>query len=184
MFVLMWKWYSFTSVGATTSIKPEKAANFSSGGFSNYFSKPRYQEADVQQYIYLLDGKYKGLYNASGRGFPDIATQGDNFVINYKGSFTYIFGTSASGPVFASMVALINDRLLEMGKPSLGFLNPLLYSKLGKKAFTDIVQGNNPACNTTGFSALKGWDPVSWINHPSTACPAPIPYLTDALVNR
>lgn len=36
-----------------------------------------------------------------------------------------ISGTSASAPIFASMVALVNDRLAGAGKPPLGFLNPL-----------------------------------------------------------
>jgi subtilase family serine protease len=154
---------SFTSLGATTSIHPEKGANFSSGGFSNYFPRPTYQDQAVSSYLSQIGTKYDGLYNKTGRGIPDIATQGDNFVINYQGNFTYIFGTSASGPVFASMVALLNDRLIKLDKPPLGFLNPLLYSERGRKALIDIIEGNNPGCNTTGFDALEGWDPVSGV---------------------
>ena len=74
-----------------------------------------------------------------------------------------IYGTSASTPVFASIVALINDRLSVQGKPPMGFLNPWLYST-GKNAFTDITMGNNSIeCNeeTAGFEATQGWDPVS-----------------------
>ena len=51
-------------------------------------------------------------------------------------------------------------------KASLGFLNPLLYSKevRNHQAINDIVQGTNPGCGTEGFEAREGWDPV----HPVT----------------
>ena len=69
-------------------------------------------------------------------------------------------GTSASSPVFASMVSLVNDRLLNAGKPPLGFLNPLLYSDKATAMFNDITEGSNPGCGTTGFAAVQGWDAV------------------------
>ncbi|OQE45955.1 hypothetical protein PENCOP_c001G03915 [Penicillium coprophilum] len=34
------------------------------------------------------------------------------------------------------------------------------------KVFTDITDGNNTACNSTGFLAAKGWDPVSGLGTP------------------
>lgn len=36
-------------------------------------------------------------------------------------------GTSASGPIAAGLVALLNDARLNQGLPSLGHLNPRLY---------------------------------------------------------
>ena len=70
-------------------------------------------------------------------------------------------GTSASAPVFAAMISLLNDQLISAGKPALGFLNPLLYST-AISAFNDITSGDNFACSdyTTGFEASNGWDPV------------------------
>jgi len=51
-----------TAVGGTTGIKPETAINFTGGGFSNYFPRPRYQNKDVTTYIKNLNGTYDGLY--------------------------------------------------------------------------------------------------------------------------
>lgn len=36
-------------------------------------------------------------------------------------------GTSASAPIFAGVVSLLNDARLNAGKSPLGFLNPMLY---------------------------------------------------------
>jgi len=73
-------------------------------------------------------------------------------------------GTSASTPVIASIIALINDELLAAGKPTLGFLNPWLYAN--KDAFTDVTSGSNPGCGTDGFEALSGWDPATGLGTP------------------
>lgn len=65
-----------------------------------------------------------------------------NYTIIYDGVANSVSGTSASAPTFASIVALLNDALISAGKPALGFLNPLLYSK-GASAFTDITTGES-----------------------------------------
>ncbi|KAJ7636789.1 family S53 protease [Roridomyces roridus] len=156
-----------TSVGGSTGLPPQTASSLSSGGFSNYFATPAYQAADVARYINSLDGQYDGLYNPGGRGFPDVAAQAENVAIIWMGEVWKVGGTSASTPIFASMIALVNDRLLTAGKPVLGFLNPFLYSKKGRAAFTDVTSGINPGCNTTGFSASPGWDPVTGLGTPN-----------------
>jgi len=51
-----------TAVGGTTGIKPETAIDFTGGGFSNYFSRPSYQDKDVSAYIKNLGTTYAGLY--------------------------------------------------------------------------------------------------------------------------
>jgi hypothetical protein len=55
--------------------------------------------------------------------FCQVAAQGSNFQIYSDGSVFGIDGTSASSPTFASVIAIINDRLGALGRPSLGFLN-------------------------------------------------------------
>jgi tripeptidyl-peptidase I len=40
------------------------------------------------------------------------------------GEFQLVFGTSASAPVVASMITLINDARIAAGKGPVGFLNP------------------------------------------------------------
>jgi tripeptidyl-peptidase-1 len=80
------------------------------------------------------------MYNEHGRAFPDIAAQGENIVIAYRDEFILVDGTSASAPIFASIVALINDRRMAKGGKPLGFLNPLIYSR--PDIWNDITTGN------------------------------------------
>jgi tripeptidyl-peptidase-1 len=65
------------------------------------------------------------------------------------------------------MIAMVNDELITAGKPTLGFLNPWLYANLD--AFYDMTSGNNPGCQTDGFNATTGWDPVSGVGAPRYA---------------
>ncbi|KAF9819138.1 hypothetical protein IEO21_02309 [Rhodonia placenta] len=157
-----------TNVGSTTGISPEIGAFFSSGGFSNYYARPSYQDAAVTAYLNYLGDTYQGLYNASGRAFPDVATQGINFTVVIDQEFYAVSGTSCSSPTFASVVALLNNELISAGKSPLGFLNPWLYST-ASTAFNDITEGNNPGCGTDGFYAIAGWDPVTGWGTPDYA---------------
>ncbi|EPS94691.1 hypothetical protein FOMPIDRAFT_1026105 [Fomitopsis schrenkii] len=156
-----------TSVGATTGTSPETAANISSGGFSNVFATPSFQSADVKAYLASIGTEYSGLYNAAGRGYPDVSTQGENFIIGLHQKFYTIDGTSCASPTFASVVALLNDELLSAGKSRLGWLNPWLYSN--PDALNDVTSGDNPGCATNGFSATTGWDPVTGLGTPNFA---------------
>ncbi|KAJ3317653.1 hypothetical protein HDV06_001343, partial [Boothiomyces sp. JEL0866] len=153
-----------TSVGATTSV-PETAAQLSSGGFSNYFTRPSYQDSAVDSYLNFLGNTYQGYYNASGRAFPDVSAQGQSYQIVTGGQVQSVDGTSCSSPAFASIISLINDNLLNKGKSALGFLNPWLYSK-GYQGLNDVTSGNNPGCNVDGFSATQGYDPVTGLGTP------------------
>ena len=122
-----------TSVGATRNFDPEVAAYdprfstpfYSGGGFSNYFPRPSYQDASVPYYLstYVGNETYKGLYNVSGRGIPDIAASGQNFSTVWNGTVTPVDGTSAATPTAAAIFALVNDALIAAGKPPMGFLN-------------------------------------------------------------
>jgi tripeptidyl-peptidase-1 len=154
-----------TSIGGTTGFSPERAVDVSSGGFSNIFSTPAYQSSAISTYLAKQGSKYNGFFNPKGRGFPDISAQGTNIPIVLNGKLGTVGGTSASTPIVASIVALVNDRLIAAGKPPVGFLNPLIYSN-GSSAFTDITSGNNPGCNTAGFSATTGWDPITGYGTP------------------
>ncbi|KAF9371354.1 hypothetical protein CPB97_002019, partial [Podila verticillata] len=153
-----------TAVGATAG-QPEVGAALSGGGFSNIFSRPSYQQIPVTGYLDQLGTTYAGRFNRTGRAYPDISAQGENIVIAYRGQLAMVEGTSASAPIVASVVALLNDRLIAKGSHPLGFLNPLIYSKPG--IWTDITQGNNPSCGTNGFPAKSGWDPVTGMGTPN-----------------
>ncbi|KAI0633307.1 family S53 protease-like protein [Trametes polyzona] len=149
-----------TVVGATQGTAPEIAADLSSGGFSNVFPQPKYQSDAVASYLTALGSQHSGLFNKSGRAYPDVAAAGIGYQVTINSTVTSVSGTSASTPVFASVVALLNDRLIAAGQSPMGFLNPFLYST-GKSALNDITEGSNPGCGTDGFPASNGWDPVS-----------------------
>ncbi|KAJ7819065.1 family S53 protease, partial [Mycena olivaceomarginata] len=153
-----------TLVGATENI-PEKGAELSAGGFSNYFAQPTYQTTAVNGYLTKLGTQFRGLYNASGRAYPDISAIGQKVEIVERGRTGLVAGTSCSSPIFASVIGLLNDQLISAGKPVLGFLNPWIYANPG--AFNDILTGNNPGCGTTGFPAMSGWDPVTGMGTPN-----------------
>ncbi|TVY36143.1 Tripeptidyl-peptidase [Lachnellula occidentalis] len=150
----------------------------SGGGFSNIYATPDYQQTAVSSYLTNSPPPYDsysttdngaigangGIYNKGGRGYPDVSAVGDNIVIYNKGAPTLIGGTSASAPIFASILTLINEERLAAGKSTIGFVNPTLYAH--PEAFHDITVGSNPGCNTTGFAAAKGWDPVSGLGTP------------------
>ncbi|KAH9929420.1 family S53 protease-like protein [Fomitopsis serialis] len=156
-----------TSVGGTTSYSPETAASLSGGGFSNVFSTPSFQSADVSAYLATLGSTYSGLFNPNGRGFPDVAAQAENVIIAWQGDFYTVGGTSCASPIFASVISLLNDELLNAGQSRLGWLNPWLYANPG--ALYDITSGDNPGCGTNGFSATTGWDPVTGLGSPNYA---------------
>ncbi|KAJ7797595.1 peptidase S8/S53 domain-containing protein [Mycena olivaceomarginata] len=110
---------SVTAVGGTMSI-PEVAVSFSGGGFSDCFPRPAYQDKSINTYLSKLHhGTYDGLFNRLGRA--------RKFQIVWQGQHISIRGISAATPTFMGLVALLNDAHLAVGRPTLGFLNPLLY---------------------------------------------------------
>jgi tripeptidyl-peptidase-1 len=166
-----------TSVGATqvkpgaSVTQPEEAAEsviYSGGGFSNVFSLPSYQASAVKTYFAQHKPPYTAAqYNTSetSRGFPDVSANGVNYVIAIDGEFEYVYGTSASSPTFGSIVTLINAARLDVGKSSIGFMNPSLYAN--PSILNDITSGGNQGCGTPGYMAVKGWDPVTGLGTPN-----------------
>ncbi len=122
------------------------------GGVSRYFPLPTYQ-----QNVNVPKQPQTGF---AGRGVPDVAGDADpttGYNVRVDGQDTVIGGTSAVAPLWAGLIALINQKL---GTPA-GYLNPLIY-KIGESAFNDITQGNNGY-----FQAATGWDPCSGLGSPN-----------------
>ncbi|KAI2638978.1 subtilisin-like protein [Hypomontagnella submonticulosa] len=169
-----------TSVGGTVGVEPEHAVSFSSGGFSDIFPQPAYQKAAVGKYLRSIGDTFKGLYNAKGRGFPDVAAQGRNFSVYSQGRLIKVGGTSASAPTFAALVSLLNNARIKSGQKPLGFLNPWLYGEAVHGGLTDIVLGGSKGCTGrdiysglpapfvpgAGWNATEGWDPVTGLGTP------------------
>lgn len=162
-----------TAVGATTGSAPERGVSFSSGGFSIYHAQPEWQADAVPAYLSSIGGTYEGLFNASGRGIPDVAAQGQSFVVYDKGRRSLLSGTSASSPAFAGVIALLNAARKSQGSPPLGFLNPWLYNN--SAALLDITAGFSSGCQNAGgglpasgarWNSTAGWDPVTGLGTP------------------
>ena len=157
----------------------------SGGGFSNVFGIPSYQRDAVSAYFdqvesslpfssyhhYVVDGNFSsvtgGVYHHGGRAYPDVSAVGDRQVVYSNGSWYLVGGTSLSAPVFGAVVTLINEQRIAAGKGTVGFIHPVIYQH--PEAFNDITVGSNPGCNSTGFPAAKGWDPVTGLGTPNFA---------------
>lgn len=114
----------------------------SGGGFSSYFNRPSYQDGAL-----AADMK---------RGVPDVSAIADpGYVFFVNGSDFACGGTSVSAPLWASLIALLNQKI---GRP-LGFINPDIYKNPG--CLTDITSGGN-----SQFQAKAGWDPVTGLGSP------------------
>jgi kumamolisin len=123
------------------------------GGVSNVFPLPTWQEGF---------GVPSPTVQAGGRGVPDVSGDADpntGYNILVDGESAVIGGTSAVAPLWAGLVARINQ---QMGK-SVGFFNPLIYAQaVEASGFHDITQGNNGA-----FSAGPGWDACTGLGTPN-----------------
>ncbi|MBZ5614255.1 MAG: S53 family peptidase [Acidobacteriia bacterium] len=125
------------------------------GGVSDSFPLPTWQDGL---------GVPQPSVQGGGRGVPDVSGDADpatGYNILVDGQNLVFGGTSAVAPLWAALVARINQ---QMGKP-VGFLNPLIYAQaVETSGFHDITQGNNGS-----FSAAQGWDPCTGLGSPDGA---------------
>ncbi|PPJ59300.1 hypothetical protein CBER1_04225 [Cercospora berteroae] len=180
------------AIGGTNSFENVEAWNYSSGGFSNYFPRPWYQEDAIQTYLdehispeakdYYTSNKYA---NFAGRGFPDISGHSESplFPMVLNGTIRANGGTSAAGPQVAAVFALLNDARFRAGQPAIGFANPWLYAN-ARNSLVDVIRGGSVGCYGTNpqkqqpitgagiipyasWNATVGWDPVTGLGYPN-----------------
>src|SRR5262249_13905740 len=76
-------------------------------------------------------------------------------------------GTSCAAPLWAGFTALINEQAVANARPTVGFINPAIYS-IGQQsteyasAFHDITAGDN-----TLFYAVPGYDLCTGLGTPA-----------------
>jgi kumamolisin len=138
-------WNSGASGGAT------------GGGVSEVFALPSYQQAaHVPTSVNAPHFK--------GRGVPDVSGNADpatGYDVRVDGHDAVFGGTSAVAPLWAALVALLNQK---RGKP-LGYLNPQIYGQAGAASgFRDITSGTNGA-----YTAGPGWDACTGLGSPNGA---------------
>jgi kumamolisin len=122
------------------------------GGVSDLWPVPTYQ-----QNITLAPSANDGQKR---RGVPDVSGDADpatGWTVRVDGQTIPIGGTSAVAPMWAGLIALLNQAL---GKP-LGYAHPALYSPAVAATFFDITQGNNGS-----YSAGPGWDACTGLGSP------------------
>ena len=135
----------------------------SGGGISGYGIPP------WQQGINMNVNQGSTIY----RNYPDVAMLADTAIFIYFKNgqpLQGLGGTSASSPMWAGFMALVNEAAAAQGKAPVGFANPAIYA-LGKgpystyaNAFHDITTGNtfnnhNPLVYsaTSGYDLCTGW---------------------------
>ena len=116
------------------------------GGVSAHFSKPSYQAA----------------IPLPGRAVPDVAGNADpasGYRILVDGKTRVVGGTSAVAPLWAGLIALLNEQL---GK-NVGWLHPQLYGTIAqRKVLNDVTSGTNEA-----YRAQTGWDACTGLGSPN-----------------
>ncbi|XP_014558549.1 hypothetical protein COCVIDRAFT_94201 [Bipolaris victoriae FI3] len=167
---------------------PEQGFHWSGGGVSAIHPRPEWQNDVVSNYLQtasinapgftglaplvanttslpdiLPDFGKNGIRSLSGRAVPDISAIGtlsSNFLID-KGLVWQAGGTSVSVQYVGALITRINLERLAVGKPVVGFINPVLY-KYADRIVRDITQGeSNKNCNATGYPTTVGWDAVT-----------------------
>ncbi|MFS1512707.1 protease pro-enzyme activation domain-containing protein [Chengkuizengella sp. SCS-71B] len=130
------------------------------GGVSDVFMLPAYQfNAGVP--------RSANPDRNQGRGVPDVAANADpstGYLIIVDDQFIIGGGTSASAPLWAGLIANLNQAL---GR-RLGFVNPIFYQLCPEDlAFNDITIGNNNVIIEGGpYVAKEGWDPCTGLGSP------------------
>lgn len=150
---------TLTTTGPGGAWVSEKVWNWgssgSSGGVSSYYLIPSWQSA--------LDFSTNGG-SAVYRNIPDVALTADNVYVTYgNGAHTKLGGTSCATPLWAGLAALLNQQAAELSAPSVGFLNPAIYSVALSTnyaaCFHDTVLGNNVWSDSTNrYYAVPGYD--------------------------
>ena len=132
----------------------------SGGGKSVVFRRPSWQKVSITS---LNSG------SIDGRVIPDVAALAGSpfYDLIFTGQSSPNGGTSASAPVWASLIARVNAALPPAKQQQ--FLTPLLYAKaangkpVGQVSSVDITTGNNKSSPDPGrgYSAKAGFDAVT-----------------------
>jgi kumamolisin len=122
------------------------------GGFSKKFPRP-----DWQSSVPVPAGDDAKF----GRGIPDVVASADPkhaIPITVHGRIAQIGGTSGAMPLWAGLIALINQAL----GYDVGYLNRRLYQEMGPAGvFRAVTSGDNGVAGVKGYAAGPGWTPVA-----------------------
>lgn len=148
----------------STDAGPDGSFGSGGGGVSGAFPLPPYQNRAG------VPGSLNPV-NFRGRGVPDVCGAGDpatGYHVRVDGDKFALGGTSAVAPLWAALIARINQKL----GGRVGFINPQIYSlPANSGAFNDVTAGDNRCSFKTfrniGYDAGTGWDPCSGLGSPN-----------------
>jgi subtilase family serine protease len=117
-----------------------------------------------------------GVINSTNRGSTTLRNGPD---VSANANFTFYVcadqttctanefgGTSFAAPMWAGYIALVNEQLAANGEPTIGFINPTIYSQSVTSSygteFHDITSGTSGS-----FSAVAGYDLVTGWGSPN-----------------
>jgi hypothetical protein len=134
------------------------------GGVSTTYSIPVWQQGINS---FLTNGG-----STSFRNVPDVAMAAENVFVTFgDGQSGTVGGTSCAAPLWAGLMALINQQAITNGKPVIGFMNPAIYEIANESvyntAFYDVTVGSNawPA-SPNAFFAVPGYDLCTGLGTP------------------
>ena len=137
----------------------------SCGGISDHYATPAWQTGF---------GTAANHGSTTGRNIPDVALTADNVYVIADNGIGYpgTGGTSCAAPLWAGFTALINQQAALNGKPSVGFINPVIYALAKGLAYTnsfnDVTNGNNTwSLSPTNFPAVTGYDLCTGLGTPN-----------------
>ena len=128
------------------------------GGISSRIARPAWQSG--------LDIAPVNPGQAAGRIVPDVAANASantGYFVVAGGQQEISGGTSAAAPLWAGLIARMNQQLAASGK-RVGYLTPLLYGGAnppGKQGCNDIHAGDNVTAHVGGFKSTPGFDAVT-----------------------
>lgn len=120
------------------------------GGVSDAFARPAYQKGHCR----LVSPS-----GFAGRGVPDVAAAADpetGYLVRVDRTWMRIGGTSAAAPLWAGLIARINQGL----KRRVGFVNPRLY-ELPSEVLRPVTEGDNGV-----YPAAEGWNACTGLGTP------------------
>jgi kumamolisin len=132
------------------------------GGISDVFAVPAWQS-------HLVLPASANAGSGPGRGVPDVAGDADpasGYRILVDGQVLVMGGTSAVAPLWAGLIALVNQKR----GTALGYANPWLYTHTAGGVFREVLRGNNmvgPA--QVGYACGPGWNACTGLGTPNGA---------------
>ena len=125
----------------------------SGGGVSAFFGVPPFQSAAG------ISPVSANPPHKLGRGAPDVCANADSYKVFIRGKNVPVGGTSAGTPLWAALIALVNQGV----GGRVGLLQPMLYGPLlTAGALKDITIGDNGA-----YTAGAGWDACTGLGSPN-----------------